>query len=591
MYHSRRHKDRMAPGVPNLNTAGSVDNWKYDRYKDPHEFPLMDLTSDDDEPLDQSVPVTNSSTQSKKIPMVSDEKFKEILELRKKTKQKISQLNNISDSNRKEERDIPHLAPQRLEPTQEFEENKATLSSSTPKVNNFVNPSSPNREVVSNLEQKNLTPFLTNDNGMVELLNTIKEQTLLIHELELKLTKKDIAITNFESEVVKLKHDNAVLGEEKESLRLKVVDVQNKDSVHNTTLTELRSENEKLKSILKSESQQIENLENSLEKTTLLLSKEQEISQSVISNYNSKLDKLKKDRNELIVEADKGNEERMFWVEKAKLLEKEVKSQVEKLQNIQDANAQLKLQLDDHESLESGNSDLKSKVKSLTNENESLKADFKSKVEFLTKDNEALKADLNTASNRVSTLQSELSQMSTRFEALTTENFELRAELSAKTQLTGDEMNRINSQRRELEKANRELELTNLKLTEEMRTLKVTLIGNEEIAITEVELGDRYRQLEMKEVDGLSLVEARNVIKNVLSTLNIKYSELKVDMVFTRDHIYVFFDEIHNLLHAKKVGNSIVINNTVKLNIFDQNKMIKCMDILIEDVKGLKGIQ
>lgn len=104
-------------------------------------------------------------------------------------------------------------------------------------------------------------------------------------------------------------------------------------------------------------------------------------------------------------------------------------------------------------------------------------------------------------------------------------------------------------------------------------------IGSEEPLTTQ--FGIKYRALEMKAVEGLSLVAAQNLIKNILHAFNVGLPGLRDYVQFLRDHVLVFFAKVHGVLHGGPAGP----HSALDLN--DQPRVRACMDVLLNDLHAL----
>lgn len=126
------------------NNRRHEENWHYDKYKDPHEFPILDVSSDEERSEYDSHTAESSANLSKKLPQISDEKFKQILELRKQSKKRGRNLmlsNKINDLPQPAVSDkLPiHEDGKANEPAlRNATTDENLLSASTPKVNNTV---------------------------------------------------------------------------------------------------------------------------------------------------------------------------------------------------------------------------------------------------------------------------------------------------------------------------------------------------------------------------------------------------------------------------------------------------------------------
>lgn len=98
----------------------------------------------------------------------------------------------------------------------------------------------------------------------------------------------------------------------------------------------------------------------------------------------------------------------------------------------------------------------------------------------------------------------------------------------------------------------------------------------------ESQFGSKFQQLDMGKVDILDKIEAHNIIKNMLFSFNVSLESLKDYVIFIRDDVMQFFNEIHKIIHGSDA--TVVYTNVSRVEVKE------CMNVLIRDVKSLHRI-
>lgn len=586
----------------------SNENWHYDKYKDPYEFPILNLSSDDendenDDMNNTTSASTSSAHLSKKLPKISDEKFKQILEARKESIRRASNLTpSTVISQQLPNKESKSSIPKAFASTEIHEQNQTDenlLSSSTPKLNNntttITNDKSLSPRITAKNSAKNLSPSPLllhtvddnedddkRDDRLAKLIDTIQAQTLQINNLEIQLNKKNILVSNHESKIELLEHENKTLSTKLNSLQKEVKDVKRYD----TTLLDEIATLESDKSELQEKNNQIyetfSNLKTELKKEKILLKKEVDLHKQVLHNYDSKFESLNNERKELQKSLDD-----------IKMEYSQLRKNYDKLQNDYD-NLQDKCdqyEVDKKESI----AKIKRETEGVVAECEELKfknsnlLQLKDDNEALSKEHKKLKDDYSKLSVERQELRSRVDLLSSEKTQLTTNQVTLKAELTTKIEVLQSDLVKSKQKCSDLNTENQLLKSEIKSLNDLAEDFKNKTIGDMPV-IDESVFKDRYKLLEMDDVDKKSLIELRNIIKNILGAFNIKFSDLKNYIVFIRDDIFVFFNDIHSILHSTKSGNSIIIDKSIKLDVSDKDKMRACMELLIKDAKQLKGI-
>lgn len=579
----------------------SSENWHYDKYKDPHEFPILADSSDEEDRSDNDSRTAHSSANlSKKLPQISDEKFKQILELRKLSKGRGKSLtvsNKINDLPQPLHSDKPIHEDERKErPSAHGDVNTTEnlLSASTPKVNNTTTfteeASSPNnaklsknisRLLLQQDEQKSSPEKNANNDGMDTLIQTLQEQMQRIKQLETKLNKSKIQIVNLESKIVILENENGKLFKKSEQLKSESIDMSNYQSSLMEEISYLRAEREESGNKIKQSSDRSVKLENELKKERILLNKERDMHKKIIQNYDSKLESLHNENLHTLNLLEQEQSEKSFWKKKLDMFEKECKILKEKEAHFETDKAEAVKQLGIKiEAVRSECSLLKERNQQLLR----YENDYASSTEDLKK----VRKNLEEISKIKDDLQFKLDNLAKQNTDLTTDNVTLKAELTTKLEILQNELVKVKEENYNLNIGNQSLKSEIHILNETQEDFKKKMLGGS--PITDEQFGPRYKSLEMDQVDKLTLMELQNIVKNILSSLNIKYSSLKGHIVFIRDYVFVFFNEMHSILHSEKRGNSVIIDRSIKLDTSDESKMKACMDLLLKDVKKLKGI-
>jgi chromosome segregation ATPase len=604
----------MQPG----NAKISVENWHYDKYKDPYEFPILDMSSENgstDQQIDSNEASSNSSSVnlSKKIPQISDEKFKEILQRRKHVQKKnffgnvFNKLNDVPQLAFKDKSDLLNLKTDtnsnnyiNIHRVEESKENRGgiLLNSSTPKLNTIISTDDKNASIKV---EKNLSPFLSKESGITEkeksegnkkidnyqfskLIETLQNQTLEINELQGKLNKKDIQIENFENEIIKLQHDLSVFATENESLKLQVHSSDNENLKLNQLIAELKCSNEKLENKSTNDIEKSAKIKNDYKKEKLLLIKERDMNKSLILNYDNKIQSLNDENVQLLKSVETEKREVDYWKKKADLYEKESTDLKDKNEFNESEKSQL---VETLKNVEKSNSDLKTKYENSQDHFNSLAH----KYDNLVIDKKQLERNNENLDGKNQELRKKFDELVIKENQWSIDYIKLKAELATELKITQDELNSIKEDKHKLVNENQSLKAEVSKIDNEFSNMKNKIFGNDNNSITEEIFGDRYKSLEMNLIDELTLIEMQNILKNILSSFNIKFSELKQHIIFIRDDIFVFFSEIHSILHCTEQGNKIIVDKSIKLDTSDKEKLKQCMNILLNDVKKLKGFE
>lgn len=576
------------------NNRRHEENWHYDRYKDPHEFPILDVSSDEERSEYDSHTADSSANLSKKLPQISDEKFKQILELRKQSKKRGKNLTLSNKIN-----DLPQPSLNDNSPVHEdgkagkpAARNSTTdenlLSASTPKVNNTVTfneePSSTkttksNKNISHLLLQQDSEAASSNDrsptySGMEKLIETLQEQMQQINDLEVQLNKSKIQVVNLGSKIVVLENENSKLARKAEQWEAENKEVRNYQKSLLQEISYCQEEMAESENKYKYSFNKSSKLDSDLKKEKLLLKKERDMHKKIIKNYDSKLESLHDEKIQALNLLEQEKNETVFWKKKSNMFEDECK-------RLEKSGKQLE------EEKENTTRSLKTKIKELTSECELLRG---KNAELATYEDDYIK--LNQKHKHLTKskddLQSKVDSLSEKNTQLSTSNVTLKAELTTKLEIVQNELVKVKEENYELNISNQSLKSEIHILNEKHEDFTRKMLGAS--PITDEQFGARYKSLEMEQVDQLTLMELQNIVKNILSSLNIKYSGLKGQIVFIRDHIFVFFNNMHSILHSEKRGNSVIIDRSIKLDTSDEAKMKACMDLLLQDIKQLKGI-
>lgn len=567
------------------------ENWHFDKYRDPHEFPALSFPSDDE--FDQSEIGNGSSSAhlSGKVPKISDDEFRKLFHLRNQRKRSglsnTNPLNNVPPLVFKEKSNLLDLKDEsKFKETENIEsrENKL-LSASTPKFNTFV---SGDKEINENSgADKNLAELLssTNLNGgndgsqFSKLLEKIEQQALKINELETELNKTSIQKNNFEMEVERLEHDFSNL---QKSASMKENEISYlKDSNLNLqkTFSELQSKNLELERELLLNTENSEKWKIELTKERMMLRKERELNTSLISDHEEKIAELNKEKSSIssalrITQAENNDlktnlefKQQEFATLKLKFDTALSESTAKLLQLEEDSKRE-------HEKYE----------KSLDKFNE-----ISSKHEALVLDHKDLEEKYNKLKTEKLGLEDNYSALSKKQEQVSVDVIKLKAELSTKLQITKEELEKVSKEKHQLENVRNELEKEVNDYKKRYDDLKSEILGTD--PITQDRFGGFYQLLEMDKVDKLTLTELQNIVKNILKSLNIKFSDLKDNVLFIRDDIFKFFAEIHSILHSYESNKMIVVDKSIKPDLSDKERLKVCMEVLVRDIKKLKGLE
>ena len=233
-----------------------------------------------------------------------------------------------------------------------------------------------------------------------------------------------------------------------------------------------------------------------------------------------------------------------------------------------------------------------SQLKKFEEMNKDLINEYTHKLSQSNEENEKLKKFVENYEVESNKKTETISTLSDEIETLKIQNSKLVIESNTKESLLNEKLNTLQIERDNLRLENNKINNKFDELSNSFNNLQINTIGinSEDNNITIDNFGEKYITLELNKIDNLKLFEIQNILKNILITLNINFSSLKSNITFIRDYISVFFNKIHSILHAKNNGNAIIIDKSLKLNIFDQKSMIKCMDSLLKDIKSLKGL-
>lgn len=521
----------------------------------------------------------SSTNLSSKLPKISDSDFRRTLELAKNIKRKSSTKSNpiypqVSQTN---------VLNQKLEKPHK---NDTVLTSSTPKnINvssneNYSINNKPNNISSQLQSEERKNDFERDQEGyMYRLVESMQQQALKIGKLEEQLKEKDKKIIDVKNAYDHLYQENNTLLAEKDKL---TNDFENL-SVNNQKYSKESEDYQNQKKLLE---ERCDHLSNKYDSTTSqykrqqeVLTKEKELYENVIRNYDIKFESLNTENSQLTELIDAEKKTALFWKQRYEKLENKSKSFEEKIQTAEAEIERLNLKLAKESDLVEKYTQLEMVFNNKINDNEKLIKENEIVLlenTELKKSNESLKEDKTLLKNEISKIDNETLKSKTEF---ITKYEVLQAELSH----IQNELNEINTKYNELLYEKKSVK-------KEHDDFKNKIIGDE-AAITSIQFGKQlYSDLEMNKVDELSVIVMQNIIKNILKSLNVKFSDLKGHIVFIREYIFVFFDEIHSYLHGKTNGNSITIDKSVHLDITDQEKMKKCMEILLKDVKELKGI-
>lgn len=187
------------------------------------------------------------------------------------------------------------------------------------------------------------------------------------------------------------------------------------------------------------------------------------------------------------------------------------------------------------------------------------KDDLFKQIAQLTEENERLCKENEQLSEQNEQLVKTNTEVTNTNEQLTQANDSLAAE---KSQLT-DQLGKLSLDDKQVQSWKKKYE---------------ALLGNGK-AITELDLGDLYTDLRLKEVDSLGWIEATNIIKNVLNRLQVPLDEMRECVVFLSTDVLNFVSELHKELHG---GMPVVrwSDDTEALN--------HSFQLMLEDVRQLR---
>lgn len=571
------------------------ENWHFDKYRDPHEFPVLNFSSDGEIDGSELGNESSSAHLSGKLPKVSDDEFKKLFHLRNERKRSgfsnnSNALNNIPALVFNEQSNLLDLKEDtKLEAPRHIEtkENKL-LSASTPKFNTVVTEDKEINGISS--ADKNLANLLSSTNSkekvdasqFSKLLEKLEEQAVRINELQTQLTKTEIQKKNSEMEIVKLQNDYATLNNSNTLYEEEINILKRNRSLLEMNFNEVQAKKMDLEHQILTHCESSEKWKRELAKEKMLLHKERELNNSLISDHEKTISELKKEKASLSNSLELVKAQNENWEFKLE----------ESANRLNDLNNSLASVTRDKDSIIS---DLKKQVIAEAGkheEYEELKTHFNavsSNFEAVSLDYKALKDKHNNLKTEKESLQSTYNDLKRKQEESSIESIKLKTELLTKLEIAREEMKNMTEKKRELENVINELEKEVGDRQKKYEDLKLKLLGTD--PITRDRFGGFYQLLEMDKIDGLSLIELQNILKNILKSLNIKFSDLKQDIMFIRDEIFAFFTEIHSILHCSELNNKIILDKSIKLDLSDRERFKKCLDILLKDIKKLKGLE
>lgn len=596
----------------------SSENWHYDKYKDPLEFPTLDLSSDDEkEGMEARTDSNSSANLSAKLPAVSERRFNEIMAARKTSNRQKkltnrrsvpSKMDNVPPMAYEDTSDLAahgcdgvkldsyssvaeKMGVQSNDPEKKETSPGVLLSSSTPKVNTIVSGDGDIKQ--SPRVDKNLSPFLTNQlenetkeetakkdvMQLTQLLQHLESQTLEINQLRDQLKKTKIKGKTQEADIWKLKNDNSSLLKKNHSLQSKL-DMMNSTAIEQKKLlAALKGQNTKLEDQLSVKVESLARSKEQLMKERLLLSKECDVNKTIIENYTTKIEKVYDEKKEIQDQLERQRLETEQWKDKFYNLEKESDT-CKRDFAIRD--------IDNGEKLKT----LQTEVKEITDECQKREDEYRellNKYNIMSRERDNLEESYKTVKNDRDGIMSELDNVRKAETELSVEHLRIKTELTTKLEIVREELDRCNKQNSLLSTKTKTLESDIDRVNSEYSSMKITVLGAN--PITDEQFGSRYKLLEMDVVDKLTLRETQNIIKNILAALNTKFSTLKENIVFIRDDIFLFFTELHSILHCTHSGNHIILDRSIKLDLSEKEKLKKCMNILTADLKTLKGLE
>lgn len=453
------------------------ENWHYDKYKDPHEFPNLDFANDAD-----SNTTVSSINISKKLPKISDEKFKRILEIRKNSNNRKKPISSVQPPTVTDtpESDLLSASTPKLTNTVDIDESK--VSTSKKNISPLLLQSDhDDDDINSNNNHQEIEKLQSKTNELDKLLELLKEQAIQINQLESDLTKKDILIKNYENNTIILENQTEKLNNKLSNNESEILELNSKIGI---------LENSNLKN-----NDLINKLEYELKKEKSLIKKELDLHKKTLIDYDSNYERLKIENNK-----------------------------------------------------------------------------FKSEIETKKTEIDSLKDQNNLLSN---------------------DTLKLKTQVDTLIQIRDESLNISKRENDALKLENQKLILESKSLVNSYEEKLKNIIGYELKEITYDTFKDkgRYDYLEMNKIDLISLTECRNILKNIVNFLDIKYSDIRPFIAFIRDDVFKFFNDIHSILHCKESGKSFYIDSTIRLHLVDYVKVKACMDLLIHDVKKLKGVQ
>ncbi|ONH77825.1 hypothetical protein BOH78_0139 [Pichia kudriavzevii] len=250
-----------------------------------------------------------------------------------------------------------------------------------------------------------------------------------------------------------------------------------------------------------------------------------------------------------------------------------------------DADLKLKELQERIEQLAIENSDLASENKSLNDKLDQLEQDLQYNSHLLSKERDLNKSLVSNYDSKLKSLNSQLELDNSTIEILRNDNSTLQSELADLKGLLSARDIAISNLNSEL--SNERNKSSNLNV--QVAKLSTQIQGSENVLkLSNDYFGSKYSLLEMDKIDSLSLFESQNLLKNIVHVLNVNFTGLKSSILFIRDEVFPFFNKIHNLLHSRKSGNLLVVNNSANLTLSDRENLKQCMHLLIEDVESLK---
>jgi chromosome segregation ATPase len=227
--------------------------------------------------------------------------------------------------------------------------------------------------------------------------------------------------------------------------------------------------------------------------------------------------------------------------------------------------------------------------KSLQKENDILREDVKtitSEMHGLSSQIEELMKELRTAEDENQDLNSQIKTSSLKMD-------ELSRNLNGKDDLTSKLRADIVRLSSDLEEKSNNHITFETEIRELKRTLHTTKGDPEDLISPEKfpSLANKYRQLELSEVDLLSQVQAQNIIKNILINLNIPYSQIKqritdMSQILKNQHVlYDFANQIHNLLYEEQF-NLIPLKGDKSCLKDCTSQMFQNVELLYKVLKG-----